>query len=109
MDILDDQFYTAPQEEQEIDQTVGRSGDGELDDTSATNQNEDEDVSSAESNANFEAEVEAQLVQYISWQKSISSPGTDASPFESEDFLSRARSRVVGVVGLGGTGEWQDY
>jgi len=44
VDILDDQFYWPPQEIQEGDQGEGGPGNGDLDDTSATNQNEDEDV-----------------------------------------------------------------
>lgn len=45
VDILDDEFYWTPQETQEADQVAAAdAGEEDLDDTSATNQNEDEDV-----------------------------------------------------------------
>jgi len=52
VDILDDEFYTAPQETQEADQDVGAPGDEELADTSETDQSEDEDVSPEQTRQN---------------------------------------------------------
>lgn len=44
VDILDDEFYWTPQETQEADQVAAAAGEEDPADTSATNQNEDEDV-----------------------------------------------------------------
>ena len=56
VDILDDQFYWPPQEEQEIDQTGAGENDGELVDTSASEVSEDEDASSEQTRQNELAE-----------------------------------------------------
>jgi len=56
VDILDDQFYWPPQEEQEIDQVVAAESSEDLDDTGASEVSEDEDASSEQTRQNELAE-----------------------------------------------------